>query len=79
MTHTLEITNSEIFKAIKDGRKSFLLIKDDRNYVAGDTIAFQILSDREEVVMAIDYLEVEVPGLKKDFILLAIKAKESGY
>ena len=76
MTHTIEITNQAVFKAIKDGRKSFLLIKDERNYIVGDTLAFQILSDREEVIRIIEFLEVDIPGLKKDFILLGIKQKE---
>lgn len=76
MTHTIDINNPAIFKSIKDGIKTYMILKDDRNYISGDTIVFQILSEREECIMVIDSLEVETPGLKNGYVSFAIKPKE---
>lgn len=76
MTHTLDIS-PEALKPIELGIKTFLLLKDDRNYVVGDTIVFQILSERIERPVEVTYLEVEKPGIKNGYILLGIKPKLS--
>jgi uncharacterized protein DUF3850 len=75
MTHTIDIS-PEALKPIDLGIKTFILLKDDRNYVAGDTIVFQILSERIERAMEVTCLEVETTGLKNGYILLGIKPKE---
>jgi hypothetical protein len=75
MTHTLDISPTGL-KPIENGIKTFLLLKDDRNYVAGDIIVFQILSERKEFRTEISCVEVEVPGLKTGYILLGIKSIE---
>lgn len=78
MTHTLDVVDG-LFQLLESGNKSFICLKDDRNYIVGDTIAFQITSDRKELKMEVAYLEVEVPGLRKEYILLGLKPKENGY
>ena len=75
MTHTLDVVEG-LFNLLESDTKSFIMLKDDRNYIAGDTIVFQVLSDRKELKMEIAYLEVEVPGLKNGFVLLGLKPKE---
>jgi len=72
MTHTIDVVEG-LLELLKSGRKSFLVLKDDRNYIVNDTIVFQVLADRKELKMSIDYLEVEVPGLKNGFIILGLK------
>jgi hypothetical protein len=76
MTHTLDVVEG-LMNLLESETKSFILLKDDRNYVAGDTIVFQVVADRKELKMEVNYLEVEVPGLKNGFILLGLKPKES--
>jgi hypothetical protein len=75
MTHTLGVVEG-LFKLLESETKSFILLKDDRNYIAGDTIVFQVFPDRMELKMEVTYLEVEVPGLKNGFVLLGLKPKE---
>lgn len=75
MTHTLVVVKG-LFELLGTETKTFILLKDDRNYVAGDTIIFQVLEDRKEFKMEVSYLEVETPGLKNGFILLGLKPKE---
>jgi hypothetical protein len=77
MTHTLDVVDG-LFKLLESEQKTFILLKDDRNYIAGDTIVFQLLEERKELKMEISHLEVEVPGLKNGFVLLGLKPKE-GY
>jgi hypothetical protein len=72
MTHTIDVLKDHL-ELLKNGSKSFIILKDDRNYIVGDTIAFQVLADRKELKMSISYLEVEVPGLKNGFIILGLK------
>lgn len=72
MTHTIDVAEG-LYKLLESGTKSFLVLKDDRNYIAGDTIVFQVLADRKELKMTISCLEVEVPGLKNGFIILGLK------
>jgi len=78
MTHTLDVVDG-LFELLNTGRKTFICLKDDRNYIVGDTIAFQVTSERKEVKMEIAYLECEIPGLKKEHIILGLKQKEDGY
>lgn len=75
MTHTLDVVKG-LFELLETEAKTFILLKDDRNYVAGDTVVFQVLEDRKELEMRVSYLEVETPGLKNGFIVLGLKPKE---
>jgi hypothetical protein len=72
MTHTIDVVKG-LLELLESGTKTFLVLKDERNYVAGDVIVFQVLADRKELKMSVDYLEVEVPGLKNGFIILGLK------
>lgn len=78
MTHTIDVVEG-LFELLKTGRKSFLCLKDEMNYIVGDTIVFQVIAERKELKMEVAYLEVEVPGLKKEYILLGLKPKENGH
>lgn len=78
MTHTLEVVEG-LYELLNTGRKSFICLKDDRNYIVGDTIAFQVTSERKELKMEVAYLECEIPGLKKEYVLLGLKQKENEY
>jgi len=75
MTHTITIEEIS-FKTYKSGFKSFILLKDDRNYVAGDTIIFQLMGNREELKMEVVNLEIDSPGLKNNYCILGLKEKE---
>jgi uncharacterized protein DUF3850 len=77
MTHTLYVVEG-LYQLLESGRKTFLCIKDDRNYIVGDTIAFQYLPNRKELKMEVAYLEVEISGLKKDYIILGLKPEIVG-
>jgi hypothetical protein len=78
MTHTLEVVEG-LYELLNNGKKSFICLKDDRNYIVGDTIAFQVTMDRKELKMEVVYLECEIPGLKKEYIILGLKQKENEY
>ena len=78
MTHTLEVVEG-LYELLNTGKKSFMCLKDDRNYIVGDTIAFQVTIDRMELKMEVVYLECEIPGLKKEYILLGLKNEDDGY
>lgn len=54
-----------------------MILKDDRNYVANDILIYQIPGEREELIMSIDYLEAEVPGLKSGYVAFSIKSKNN--
>ena len=72
MTHTIDIGEG-LYNLLESQTKSFIVLKDERNYVVGDVIVFQVLAMRKELKMSVDYLEVEVPGLKNGFIILGLK------
>jgi hypothetical protein len=76
MTHTLDVVEG-LFNLLEGETKSFILLKDDRNYVAGDIIVFQVLDQRKEFKTEVSYLEIETPGLKNGYILLGLKQKEN--
>lgn len=78
MTHTLEVVE-DFYELLNTGKKSFMCLKDDRNYIVGDTIAFQVTMDRKELKMEVVYLECEIPGLKKEYIIIGLKQKENEY
>ena len=78
MTHTLEVVEG-LYELLNNGKKSFICLKDDRYYIVGDTIAFQVTMDRKELKMEVVYLECEIPGLKKEYIILGLKQKENEY
>lgn len=71
MTHTISV-DAQLFEKIKSGNKNLMILKDDRNYISGDTIIYQIDGEREELIMRIDYLEIEVPGLKNGHVAFTI-------
>lgn len=75
MTHTIEV-EEKLMKELTSGLRTFLLIKDDRNFIAGDTVIFQNLAARDEHKMEVACLEVEAPGLKSNFVILGLKEKE---
>lgn len=75
MTHTLTV-DAQLFKKINTKEKTLMILKDDKNYVVNDTIIFQLEGEREELITTIEYLEIEVPGLKNGYVAFTIKPKE---
>lgn len=75
MTHTVQLDEKD-FSEIKSETKTFLLLKDDKNYVCGDTLILQMLDSRDELKMEIVCAECERPGLKKDYVIAGIKPKD---
>lgn len=75
MTHTVQLDEKD-FSEVKAEAKTFLLLKDDKNYVRGDTLILQVADSRDELKMEVVAAECERPGLRKDYVIVGIKSKE---
>lgn len=78
--HRLKI-KSEFFEAVKDGRKTFKIINNDRGFQVGDTIelfeVFDGAETGERIIKKISYV-LSGRGLKEDYVCLGLK-NDQGY
>ena len=72
-------TWSEYFNAVKEGRKTFEIRKDDRNFQVGDRLLLQEYNPRtgmyemgELEVKVMYILQSERFGLKRDYVIMGI-------
>jgi len=75
MTHTITVTEEQ-FKAYQSAKRTFILLKDDKNYTFGDTLIFQVFPEREELKMEVVDVEVDTAGLKQKHVILGIQPKQ---
>ena len=77
MTHTLK-TWPEYFRAIKDGRKTFEIRKNDRNFQVGDTLLLQEYMPDEgeftgrDILVAVNYILDGFSGLQDGYVAIGI-------
>jgi len=83
--HELKIKKKYLI-AITEGRKTFELRKNDRDYQEGDLISFKVLYDDGTIreiytVYRITYVLKDVPeyGLQDGYCILGIKELEENY
>lgn len=87
MTHEIKILK-QFADEIINGNKSFEIRKNDRGYQKGDFIKFRVIEKHENIELGIEHLlrdklyEITYVlsgwGLKKDYVVLAIKEREEG-
>lgn len=75
MNHDLKIA-PEYYQAVLEGRKTFEIRKNDRDYQVGDTVMLrefnnEIYSDKEPIKAKITYITNY--GQLRDFIVFSIK------
>ena len=82
MNHTLKIESSS-FNHIQEGKKTFEVRYNDRDYQVGDTISFEILED--EVIPSEGYQKYHIVyvhhglGMIENYVVLAIEELEEDY
>ena len=87
MTHEIKILK-QFADEIINGNKSFEIRKNDRGYQKGDFIKFRVIEKYENIVLGVEHplrdklYEITYVlsgwGLKKDYVVLAIKERKEG-
>lgn len=87
MTHEIKILK-QFADEIINGNKSFEIRKNDRGYQKGDFIKFRVIEKHGNITLGIEHLlrdklyEITYVlsgwGLKKDYVVLAIKERKEG-
>lgn len=77
MTHTLK-TWPEYFREVKDGRKTFEIRKNDRNFQVGDTLLLQeYMPDEDDftgrdILVSVNYILEGFCGLQDGYVAMGI-------
>lgn len=74
MTHLMEVS-SELFTEALNGNKRFIIVKNERPYINGDTLVLQVSGWSDELLYKINSVDSSSNGLKSGYCILSFEPK----